>query len=86
MPQLRLQLLLRLWLNGTRLQLGVQAHMLPTAHTSIPPICCLQEFVGFFGRSLVQGCAGRHCPKGSEPNCVVPRTIPWVDLLPKGAQ
>jgi hypothetical protein len=44
------------------------------------------EFVGFFGRSLVQGCSGKHCPKGSEPNCVVPRTIPWIDLLPKGAQ
>ncbi len=68
-------------------QLGVHAGTLAQpliVHRHVAS--CVQEFVGFFGRSLVQGCAGKHCPKGSEPNCVVPRAIPWADLLPKGAQ
>lgn len=54
--------------------------------STAPPPPLPQAHRGFYGRSLVPGCAGKHCPQGSEPNCNFPSTVPWIDLLPPHAQ
>jgi hypothetical protein len=56
----------------------------------MPPRRCTpaspQAHRGFFGRSLQPGCVGPRCPPGAEPDCNFPPTLPFVDLLPRGAQ